>query len=412
MNFLTNINLNGNELQNVVIQNVATDPSNPKKGQLWFNTTENVFKYLKQEGEVKIVGNGTLTEADVAELRETVNDLDSVINNEENGLSVVATKADDAKTVAESAKKTADDAAAAAAAAQATADSKVEKVVGEVDNIVLFAADGALKDSGIKIADIEAGGSGEVDTSGLISKVSGAVEGNLPSLAADGSLVDSGYSIISNINESEDNKLPTSSAIISYIERQISNIAQGLIFKGVVNSELDIPTTFNAGFMYYVQTAGTYFGNICSVGDILVSIINRENSGNQNSDWIVLEGNKDIFSGATFELDGTSGLVPAPVKGDNTKYLRGDGVWSAPVAERYIVYNNGIDESYENNTVTWIINHNLGRMDVHANVYKKNGSYYEQVMCEIRISSSGNRCTVSFNSETKPVANDYFVVIM
>ena len=363
MNFLTNINLNGNELQNVVIQNVATDPSNPKKGQLWFNTTENVFKYLKQEGEVKIVGNGTLTEADVAELRETVNDLDSVINNEENGLSIVATKADDAKTVAESAQKTADDAAAVAAAAQTAANSKVEKVVGEVDNIVLFAADGALKDSGIKIADIEADGSGEVDTSGLISKVSGAVEGNLPSLAADGSLVDSGYSIISNINESEDNKLPTSSAIISYIERQISNIAQGLIFKGVVNSELDIPTTFNAGFMYYVQTAGTYFGNICSIGDILVSIINRENSGNQNSDWIVLEGNKDIFSGATFELDGTSGLVPAPVKGDNTKYLRGDGVWSAPVAERYIVYNNGIDESYENNTVTWIINHKRCKCD-------------------------------------------------
>ena len=484
MNFLTNINLNGNELQNVVIQNVATDPSNPKKGQLWFNTTEGVFKYLKDVNDIKVVGNGngTLTEADITELREAVNNLDSVVNSEENGLPAITSKVDEAKTIAESAsevagqakssadsavaeaqtatstansattaaneakgtaseaattaneakeianraestandaataastaQETADDAAAAAATAQTTADSKVEKVVGGVDNIVLFAADGALKDSGIKIADIEAGGSGEVDTSGLISKVSGAVEGNLPSLAADGSLVDSGYSVISNINESEDNKLPTSSAIISYIERQISNIAQGLIFKGVVNSELDIPTTFNAGFMYYVQTAGTYFGNICSVGDILVSIINRENSGNQNSDWIVLEGNKDIFSGATSELDGTSGLVPAPVKGDNTKYLRGDGVWSAPVAERYIVYNNGIDESYENNTVTWIINHNLGRMDVHANVYKKNGSYYEQVMCEIRLSSSGNRCTVSFNSETQPVANDYFVVIM
>ena len=39
--FLTSINLNKNELQNAVLQNLATPPSSPKAGQKYFNTAEN-----------------------------------------------------------------------------------------------------------------------------------------------------------------------------------------------------------------------------------------------------------------------------------------------------------------------------------------------------------------------------------
>lgn len=46
MLFLTNINLNGNELQNFVVQPVATFPQNPKEGQLIYNTSDkNLYKY-------------------------------------------------------------------------------------------------------------------------------------------------------------------------------------------------------------------------------------------------------------------------------------------------------------------------------------------------------------------------------
>ena len=44
-NFLTNIDLNKNQLLNAVVQNVAVDPSQGNKGQIIFNTTTNVFKY-------------------------------------------------------------------------------------------------------------------------------------------------------------------------------------------------------------------------------------------------------------------------------------------------------------------------------------------------------------------------------
>lgn len=44
MLFLTNINLNKNELQNAVIQNLSSNPSNPRTGQIYYNTTDKVLK--------------------------------------------------------------------------------------------------------------------------------------------------------------------------------------------------------------------------------------------------------------------------------------------------------------------------------------------------------------------------------
>lgn len=482
MNFLTNINLNGNELQNVVIQNVAADPSNPKKGQLWFNTTEGVFKYLKDVNDIKVVGNGngTLTEADITELRKAVNDLDSVVNNEENGLSAVASKADNAETIAESAsevagqakssadnavaeaqtatstansattaaneakgianeatttaneakevanraegaanaaaaavstaQKTADDAAAAAATAQTAANSKVEKVVGGVDNIVLFAADGALKDSGIKIADIEASGNEEIDTSGLISKVSGAVEGNLPSLAADGSLVDSGYSVKGTLLSEGSAEIPTSNAVALYLDEKFSSISQGIVFRGVINNQDEVKVPYNVGDMYYIGTAGTYFGYTCEIGDVLIAKVAKTSEAVvETTDWSVLESNKDVFKGASTELAGSSGLVPAPEIG-TLRYLDSTGAWTAPVATRWSGSNDVLTTN--GGAATWNINHGLGRKDVQVVVYEVINDYeYNQVMCNVTLTGN-NYCNVIINTNTDIEAGKYFAVVM
>lgn len=45
-NFLSNIDLNKNELQNVVLHKAASAPSNPKTGQIYYNTNDNnLYRY-------------------------------------------------------------------------------------------------------------------------------------------------------------------------------------------------------------------------------------------------------------------------------------------------------------------------------------------------------------------------------
>jgi hypothetical protein len=90
--FLVPVDLNGNELQNAVIQNLATAPSSPAEGRIYYDTDDNTMYYWDGTQWVPMDGSGGggLTEQDVLDLLAA-----AVTDNTETGITVTYQSGDD-----------------------------------------------------------------------------------------------------------------------------------------------------------------------------------------------------------------------------------------------------------------------------------------------------------------------------
>lgn len=79
--------------------------------------------------------------------------------------------------------------------------------------------------------------------------------------------------------------------VVSLREGVQSALAEGIHFRGAVTKANGLPTEgYKSGWQYTVKEAGTYAGQVCEVGDLIICI--KDFSGEfKDSDWSVLQAN-------------------------------------------------------------------------------------------------------------------------
>lgn len=141
---------------------------------------------------------------------------------------------------------------------------------------------------------------------------SGTTSGDIVTFGADGyTVADSGVAIATSIpgTGAADTAVPTSKAVADYVASQFSGL-DALIFKGTLGTggtATTLPATdYEAGWVYRVVTAGTYAGQTCEVGDLIICVKDYASATASNDDWTVAQTNIDgaVTSSATSVTDG------------------------------------------------------------------------------------------------------------
>lgn len=110
---------------------------------------------------------------------------------------------------------------------------------------------------------------------------------------------------------STDLALATGKAVYDFVSEAIA-ASDAMIFKGTIGAAADnptitaLPTTYRTGWTYRVVTAGTYAGEACEIGDLIIALVDRSGSGNLDSDWCIAQTNID---GAITNIVGGEGIA-------------------------------------------------------------------------------------------------------
>ena len=146
----------------------------------------------------------------------------------------------------------------------------------------------------------------------------------------------------------------TQIATTQFVTNAISNgiaASDAMIFKGTLGTDgtvEELPTTYSTGWTYRVIEAGTYAGQKCEIGDLVIALVDRSGSGNVNSDWTVAQTNID---GAITDIKSTASVTVTGTGSSRTIELPVSGV-TAGTYRNVTVNDKGIVTGGNNNTAT------------------------------------------------------------
>ena len=173
-----------------------------------------------------------------------------------------------------------------------------------------------------------------------------------------------------HINDVDGNASTVEAEIVTLRKAVEAAVSKGQHFQGVVNSTATLPPyNYKAGWLYSVQEAGTYAGNACEVGDLIICIKDYASGSASNSDWAVLQANLDgavtgpaaSVAAHVVVFDGTSGKrikdsgftigcsVPPNAKFTDTTYNpatdAADGLLTASLHKKLVGIEEGADKT-------------------------------------------------------------------
>lgn len=394
--FLTNLDLVKNQILNVAVHNLASAPSSPVVGQIYYNTTDarmyfwDGTEWVDMSGDIRDVLGGS-------------------------GLS------------------------ASTAADVITLDVNVDNATIEINSDALRVKDlgittAKLADSAVTTVKINA----NAVTLSKIQQIAGLrVLGNMTGANADVAEV----TVITDLSTASSTTLATSQSIKSYIDSNVGslgNLEGGWSAAGGTFPVGSSPVSgTKKGDYWFVTVAGTVGGVSFNVGDVIVAKVDNA-STTLASDWIQLEVNRDQATETVLGLveiatqtetntgtNDTAAITPLKLAGRTATESRSgiaeiatqaetdagtdDATIVTPLKLKTLLDNRtgGYAANVGNATNTsFVLTHGLNTRDVIVSIY--DNTTFEEVITDVVLTST-TQVTVSF--ATAPSLNAYRVVI-
>ena len=134
----------------------------------------------------------------------------------------------------------------------------------------------------------------------------------------------------------------------------LSGITGAMVYKGVVDGTNALPTTnITAGWTYVVAAAGTYAGQACEVGDMIIA--KNTTATPTSSDWNVINGENQVTNaGATITAGAGTATTIATVDGTNITAQVSVTAGTATIASKsgnVVTIKTGVEQTGTSGTI-------------------------------------------------------------